>query len=107
MTWRVTSWLVIAGEAAERPVVGFAAPGAEARVEMLRHRVEGGAGPHRHRGGNPEVNKRMLAALVALAGMFVALRPYGFLVLYALMFTGALSAIVMPPSYFLIRLLLP
>jgi Zn-dependent protease len=41
------------------------------------------------------------------AGLFVALRPYGFLVLYALMFTGALSAIVMPPSYFLIRLLLP
>lgn len=41
------------------------------------------------------------------AGMFTALRPYGFLVLYALMFTGALSAIVMPPSYFLIRLLLP
>ena len=41
------------------------------------------------------------------AGIFVALRPYGFLVLYALMFTGALSAIVMPPSYFLIRLLLP
>lgn len=40
------------------------------------------------------------------AGVFVALRPYGFLVLYALMFTGALSAIVMPPSYFLIRLLL-
>jgi Zn-dependent protease len=41
------------------------------------------------------------------ASLFVALRPYGFLVLYALMFTGALSAIVMPPSYFLIRLLLP
>ncbi len=41
------------------------------------------------------------------AGIFVTLRPYGFLVLYALMFTGALSSIVIPPSYFLIRLLLP
>lgn len=41
------------------------------------------------------------------AGIFAAMRPYGFLLLYALMFTGALTAIVMPPSYFLIRLLLP
>ena len=41
------------------------------------------------------------------AGVFAAMRPYGFLLLYALMFTGALTAIVMPPSYFLIRLLLP
>jgi Zn-dependent protease len=41
------------------------------------------------------------------AGLFVAMRPYGFLLLYALMFTGALSAIVMPPSIFLIRVLLP
>lgn len=41
------------------------------------------------------------------AGIFVTMRPYGFLLLYALMFTGALTAVVMPPSYFLIRLLLP
>lgn len=51
----------------------------------------------------------VLAGLLpsSAAGVFTALRPYGFLVLYALIFTGALSAIVMPPSYFLIRLLLP
>ena len=41
------------------------------------------------------------------ASFFVMLRPYGFLVLYALMFTGALSAIVVPPAAFLIGLLLP
>ncbi|MBE3076105.1 MAG: site-2 protease family protein, partial [Actinobacteria bacterium] len=41
------------------------------------------------------------------AGLFAAMRPYGFFLLYALMFTGVLTAIVMPPSYFLIRLLLP
>jgi Zn-dependent protease len=41
------------------------------------------------------------------ASVFVVLRPYGFLVLYALMFTGALSAIVVPPATFLIGLLLP
>jgi len=41
------------------------------------------------------------------ASIFVMLRPYGFIVLYALMFTGALSAIVVPPASFLIGLLLP
>jgi Zn-dependent protease len=51
----------------------------------------------------------VLAGLLprSAAGVFALLRPYGFLVLYALMFTGALSAIVIPPSSFLIRLLLP
>ena len=51
----------------------------------------------------------VLAGLLprSLAGLFVAMRPYGFLLLYALMFTGTLTAIVLPPSYFLIRLLLP
>ena len=34
------------------------------------------------------------------------LRPYGFLVLYALMFSGLLFAIVEPPAGFLLRLLL-
>ena len=37
---------------------------------------------------------------------FARLRPYGFIVLYALMFTGALSALVAPPANFLMRLLL-
>ena len=41
------------------------------------------------------------------AGLFIALRQYGFIVLYALMFTGALSAIVLPPTQFLYRILLP
>ena len=34
------------------------------------------------------------------------LRPYGFLILYALMFSGLLFAIVEPPAGFLLRLLL-
>jgi Zn-dependent protease len=38
---------------------------------------------------------------------FSRLRPYGFLVLYALMFTGVLGAIVLPPTEFLEGLLLP
>ena len=41
------------------------------------------------------------------AQLFVMLRPYGFLVLYALMFTGMLSAIIIPPAIFLMRLLVP
>jgi Zn-dependent protease len=41
------------------------------------------------------------------AVVFVALRTYGFLVLYALMFTGVLNALIMPPARFLIGLLLP
>ena len=41
------------------------------------------------------------------AAVFESMRPYGVLILYALMFTGALSAIIMPPASFLIGLLLP
>jgi Zn-dependent protease len=40
------------------------------------------------------------------AYQFARLRPYGFLVLYALMFTGILSAIIGPPAILLVRLLL-
>ena len=39
--------------------------------------------------------------------LFDAIRPFGFIILYALMFTGALSALILPPAFFLIRLLLP
>lgn len=41
------------------------------------------------------------------ARVFDGMRPFGFIILYALMFTGALSAIIFPPAFFLIRLLLP
>ncbi len=37
-----------------------------------------------------------------LAGGFNVLRPYGFLLLYALMLTGALGYLVMPPYHFLV-----
>jgi Zn-dependent protease len=51
----------------------------------------------------------VLAGLLppSTAQLFVSLRPYGFLVLYALMFTGALSAMILPPAAFLIGLLIP
>ncbi len=51
----------------------------------------------------------VLAGLLppAAANMFVAMRPFGFVILYALMFTGMLSAIILPPALFLIRLLIP
>ena len=51
----------------------------------------------------------VLAGLLppSAAEVFVKLRPYGFLVLYALVLTGALSAIIIPPAFFLVRLLLP
>ena len=51
----------------------------------------------------------VLAGLLppAAANLFVAMRPFGFLILYALMFTGMLSAIIIPPARFLERLLLP
>ena len=42
----------------------------------------------------------------AAADTLDRLRPYGFLILYALMFTGLLFAIVDPPAEFLLRLLL-
>jgi Zn-dependent protease len=51
----------------------------------------------------------VLAGLLppAAANLFVAMRPFGFIILYALMFTGMLSAMIVPPALFLIRLLLP
>jgi Zn-dependent protease len=42
----------------------------------------------------------------AAADALDRLRPYGFLILYGLMFTGVLFAIVDPPAEFLLRLLL-
>ena len=41
------------------------------------------------------------------AMLFVQLRPFGFLILYGLMFTGMLSALIVPPAIFLIGLLVP
>ena len=41
------------------------------------------------------------------AGLLVALRQYGFILLYALMLTGVLSALIMPPTEFFERILLP
>jgi Zn-dependent protease len=37
-----------------------------------------------------------------LAGSFNAVRPYGILILYALMFTGRLEYLIVPPSRFLV-----
>jgi Zn-dependent protease len=50
----------------------------------------------------------VLAGLLppALAHQFDRLRPWGFLILYGLMLSGALSYIVMPPSYFILSWLL-
>lgn len=36
-----------------------------------------------------------------------ALRDYGFLILYALMFTGVASAFIRPPTHFMMRILIP
>lgn len=41
------------------------------------------------------------------ADVFVQMRPFGFFILYGLMFTGILSAMIVPPAIFLIRLLVP
>ncbi len=41
-----------------------------------------------------------------MAGLLYSLRSYGFIVLYALMLTGILSRLIMPPTLFLMRLLL-
>jgi Zn-dependent protease len=51
----------------------------------------------------------VLAGLLppSAAEVFVRLRPYGFLVLYALVLTDVLSMLIMPPAFFLVRLLLP
>lgn len=42
-----------------------------------------------------------------LAAPYSQLRQYGFLLLYALMFTGVASALIMPPTIFFLRILLP
>jgi len=42
-----------------------------------------------------------------LAAVYAGLRQYGFIVLYALMFTGVASALIMPPTRFFMRILLP
>ena len=42
-----------------------------------------------------------------LAAAYSGLRNYGFLILYLLMFTGVASAIMLPPTIFFARMLLP
>jgi len=51
----------------------------------------------------------VLAGLLPVdaARVFDNMRPYGFLILYLLMFTGLLSALIIPPAFFLERVLLP
>jgi len=51
----------------------------------------------------------VLAGLLPARGaaIFDNLRPYGFLILYALMFTGVLADLVNPPAEFILGLLLP
>lgn len=51
----------------------------------------------------------VLAGLLppAAAGAFEGLRRYGFIVLYALMITGVVSALILPPMLLLGRILLP
>jgi Zn-dependent protease len=51
----------------------------------------------------------VLAGLLppSAAQMFIRLREFGFIILYALMFTGILSTLIVPPAIILIRLQLP
>ena len=51
----------------------------------------------------------VLAGLLppSAAGMLLALRQWGFLVLYALMFSGVLNTLIVPPARFLLEVLLP
>jgi Zn-dependent protease len=42
-----------------------------------------------------------------LAAGYSQLRDYGFIILYALMFTGAASAFITPPTNFMMRMLIP
>jgi Zn-dependent protease len=51
----------------------------------------------------------VLAGLLppSAAAVFDSMRPYGFLILYALVLTDVLGAIILPPSIFLMSLLLP
>jgi Zn-dependent protease len=54
-------------------------------------------------GGN--VLMGLLPARLAIA--YSQLRQYGFLILYALLLTGIASALIMPPTNFMLRILLP
>lgn len=51
----------------------------------------------------------VLAGLLpsATARLFDMIRPYGFILLYALMLTGVLSQLIVPPMLFVGRILLP
>jgi Zn-dependent protease len=51
----------------------------------------------------------VLAGLLpeSAAAMFDAIRPFGFILLYALMWTGVLSSLILPPTHFFQELLLP
>jgi Zn-dependent protease len=42
-----------------------------------------------------------------LAAPYAQLRQYGFIILYVLLFTGAASAFITPPTNFMMRILLP
>ena len=42
-----------------------------------------------------------------LAATYSVVREYGFIVLYAMMFTGLASALIMPPTNFFLRILIP
>ena len=42
----------------------------------------------------------------SLAAQYDRIRPYGFMLLYGLMFTGALAALITPPAQFLLSWLL-
>jgi Zn-dependent protease len=42
-----------------------------------------------------------------MAVVYAGIRQWGFLVLYALMFTGVASALIMPPTNFFLRVLIP
>jgi Zn-dependent protease len=42
-----------------------------------------------------------------LAAVYAGIRQWGFLVLYVLMFTGVASALIMPPTNFFLRVLIP
>jgi hypothetical protein len=41
-----------------------------------------------------------------VADAYESLRPYGFMILYGLMFTGVLTTIIAPPAQFLLSILL-
>ena len=51
----------------------------------------------------------VLAGLLppAIARSYMSLRQYGFLLLYALLLTGAATALIMPPTNLVMRVLLP